>query len=361
MTSFFQRPWFPRHPQWRSLPLLITRAAVLGAVTGPFIALFLGWLLGAPEGAITNHPAKWLMYSCAIGAIFSVSFYATCAVPMPWVGHWLRGQSKWVLWPALTAAAMLGGSAGCVVSILAVRTLLALNIVTPVSLSRLAVVDALIAAVIAIVIGLYTQKELQAKKQSEAAARAQAYALQAQINPHFFFNTLNTISTLIPSDAAAAQRMVGRLAEMFRYTLSCGKGELVPLERELEFVRNYLELEKERYRQRLEFRLPSAPEAGGVLLPGLTLQPLVENAVRHGIAKRLDGGQVNVSVSKSNGAAVVSVRNQTEGHAGIHEDPGHALANVRSRLRLAFGDHSTLSWSNQDGNWISVEIRVPSS
>lgn len=217
----------------------------------------------------------------------------------------------------------------------------------------------MMAAVIAVVMSTLGRRELRARQLSEAAAKAQAYALQAQINPHFFFNTLNTISALVPTDGPAAQRMIGRLAEMFRYTLASSHGDLVPLEREIEFVRNYLELEKERYRQRLEFTLPSAQEVKGIQVPGLTLQPLVENAIRYGIAKRMEGGQVSVEVRRRGETVIVSVLNQTDGAVTVEERPGHALANVRERLRLAFGEAAKMNWSMPSANWIEVRVQVP--
>lgn len=359
MKKLFERPWFPELPGAATLPKALFWAALLGAAAGPLIGAVFGWFVGAPAGAFAGAPVRWMLHSFAIGAIFSVSFYLTCAVPVPWMARWVDGWPRWSAWPVVIATAMVGGSLGCVIAILSVRHLLHIHVVSPVSMSRLIAFDAILAALIAIVLGIYSQKELRARRAAEAAARAQSYALQSQINPHFFFNTLNTISALIPSDPAAAQRMIGRLAEMFRYTLACGQADLVPLEREVDFVRNYLELEKERFRQRLTFRLPEAAETSAIMLPGLTLQPLVENAVRHGVAKRLEGGEVRVQVARENGTAVVAVVNQTDGPATIEVKPGHAVANVRDRLRLAFGDRSALSWRNANPDTLAVELRVP--
>jgi LytS/YehU family sensor histidine kinase len=338
---------------------VFARVLILGGLIGPLVAFFLGWVLDASNDSFRREPIRWLMYAFTIGMIFGGSFYLTCAVPLARLGHAMKGRPGWVAWPVIIGSALVGGSLGCLLAITGVREILGMRVFLPVEMSKLLVINALVAAVIAIIIGTYSQKELKAKRASEAAARAQSYALQSQINPHFFFNTLNTISALISSDPAGAQRMIGRLAEMFRYTLACAQGDLVPLEREVEFVRNYLELEKERYRQRLTFRLPPEKDTDGVMLPGLTLQPLVENAIRHGVAKRIDGGEVNVSVERENGSAIVSVLNQTEGPVEIAERPGHALANVRDRLRLAFGERSSVGWSRRNGEWVAVELRVP--
>lgn len=229
--------------------------------------------------------------------------------------------------------------------------------------------DGIIAVVISLVISAFTrmqaERELRERTLSEAAAKAQTFALQAQINPHFFFNTLNTISALIPIDPRAAQATVGQLADMFRYTLSCSRMELAPLDDELTFARNYLLLERARFGDRLRVELPDKAEAG-VKLPGLTLQPLVENAVRHGIAKRMEGGTIRVEVERRNGECSLSVTNQFDASDGTPDlkaatvfRPGHALANIRERLQLVFGDRAELSIAVNAPESVTVTVRVP--
>jgi LytS/YehU family sensor histidine kinase len=189
-------------------------------------------------------------------------------------------------------------------------------------------------------------------------ARAQARALQSQINPHFFFNTLNTISALIEIDQRAAQRMIGRLSDMFRYTLGCTHSGPVSLEQEVQFVRDYLAIEQARFQRRLRVELP-ASGLTDIPVPGLVLQPLVENAVKYGIAERLDGGTVSVNVERSGRTARVSVRNTANGHASLAEAdlfrPGHALENVRARLRLFTGNPNPLRFRSGE-NWVEFSF-----
>src|SRR5205085_1660891 len=176
------------------------------------------------------------------------------------------------------------------------------RIVTPGWMARLIVLQAVLMMIIGAFMGAYhmlaIKSELRERKLAEAAALAQTYALQAQIAPHFFFNTLNSISALIATDPEAATRMVARLAEMFRYTFAAGRVPMVSLSREIEFIHEYLSIEKIRYRERLAFDLPSGEGLEAWMLPCLTLQPIVENAIRHGIAKRLEGGSVRVEVQE---------------------------------------------------------------
>src|SRR5262249_45453577 len=159
-------------------------------------------------------------------------------------------------------------------------------------------------------------------------------ALQAQINPHFFFNTLNTVNALIDTDPGAAKQVISRLADMFRYALRCSGGQLVTLQQELEFVRSHLQIESARFVERLQYQLPD--QAAALPLPGLVLQPLVENAIRHGLARRLKGGRIEVSLEPNGQRYYLKVRNQYEpsdGPPDLSPDnlfrEGHALANIR--------------------------------
>jgi LytS/YehU family sensor histidine kinase len=221
--------------------------------------------------------------------------------------------------------------------------------------------EAAAGAVIALIIGAYRrlqiaviraeakvhEREMREVQLAEAAAKAQSSALQSQINPHFFFNTLNTLSALIPAEATCAQEIVGRLADMFRYTLACSRAEAVTLDQELKFTENYLRLEQARFRERLRVTLPLA-EFGDVLLPGLSLQPLVENAIKYGVAPRVEGGAVEVAVHRNGVGCRVDVLSPKDGKVDTDQffRPGHALENVRDRLKLFAGARSGVDVSN---------------
>jgi two-component sensor histidine kinase len=172
----------------------------------------------------------------------------------------------------------------------------------------------------------------------EQAARAELAALQARINPHFFFNTLNTISALLGEDPAKADEVVQTLADLFRYTFKAAHADAVTLSEELEFVEGYLAVEKARFGDRLKVAWAVSPEARTARVPGLILQPLVENAVGHGIAPSPGGGTVRISGRVENGRVIVEVEDDgvglgDEGASMIRED--HGLGNVRKRVATA--------------------------
>lgn len=362
--------WFIQRPTLRQLPLAVLKVALAGAVLGVPCSLFIGWLTNAPWARVFAHPWWWVGSSAVIGAFFGTTFYLTCAVPIEYLKRWTQGFRRGVARALVVLTATAGGSLGCVIAIKGLEILFHAHLTTPLPLGKMALVDGLIAAVISLVIGAFTKlnadKQLRERSLSEAAAKAQTFALQAQINPHFFFNTLNTISALIPIDPAAAQETIGRLADMFRYTLACSTTELASLDDELAFARNYLLLERARFGERLQVELPESGGLQGVLLPGLTLQPIVENAVRYGVARRIEGGAVRVEIERGDATCDVRVLNQFDpGDGPPNLNPsaifrnGHALANIRERLSLLFGDRATLCLSVNGDEWVRVTVQVP--
>jgi hypothetical protein len=360
---------FTQRPTLRQLPLAILKVACVGAAVGLPCSLFFGWLSNVPWNKVFAHPLLSLGYSTAMGVIFGVSFYVTCGLPMDYLKPVLQRFPPARARALMILTAMAGGSLGCILSLTSIEALFGIRVSIPLPLGKLAIVDGILAVIISLVISafvrLQTEKELRVRILSEAAAKAQTFALQAQINPHFFFNTLNTISALIPIDPRAAQATIGQLADMFRYTLSCSRSELVSLDEELTFARNYLLLERARFGSRLNVELPDTCEAG-VRLPGLTLQPIVENAVRYGIAKRMEGGMVRVEVDRRNGECNLTVANQFDASEGAPDlktatvfRPGHALANIRERLHLVFGDRADLQIAVNAPEWVRVTVKVP--
>jgi len=196
----------------------------------------------------------------------------------------------------------------------------------------------------------------------EQAALAELAALQARINPHFFFNTLNTISSLVEEDPRRAGDIVTTLAELFRYTFRAAGSRPVRLEEELEFVRRYLTIEQARFGDRLRVVREVTGEALRVPVPGLVLQPLVENAVGHGVAPLRRGGTVRIAARIEGGDLVVEVSDDGRGlpPRGDPVRPGHGLDNVRQRLLTLYGDRGRLSLASGDGGQGAVAtIRIP--
>jgi signal transduction histidine kinase len=205
------------------------------------------------------------------------------------------------------------------------------------------------------------EKEFEEERLRALATEAELKALRAQIDPHFLFNTLNTIAQLIHSDTAQAEATVERLAELFRYVLAGSERRMVPLEEELAFVDSYLEIERARFGAQLRVTREIAPEARAVLVPSLILQPLVENAVRHG---RGPDGSVDlvIRVCRQNDAVTVTITDQGPGMrqvvpAGLGS--GHGLRNVDARLRKTYEDEQGLVIAANVPRGTRVSFSVP--
>ncbi len=190
----------------------------------------------------------------------------------------------------------------------------------------------------------------------ELVSQAELRALQARIHPHFLFNALNALYGSIPRKAQAARRAVLHLAEIFRYLLKGAEG-LIPLEKELEIVEAYLEIESLRLGNRLKWTLDVRPEARAALIPVLSLQPLVENAVRHGVAPSGRQGEVRISARLREDRCEIAVRDTGSGFAEEDNAQGIGLENVRRRLALHFGE-PRLSVRREEGSTV-VSFAVP--
>ena len=190
------------------------------------------------------------------------------------------------------------------------------------------------------------------------AREAELRALKMQIDPHFLFNSLNTVSALVGQDPAGARAMLGRLAEFLRRSLRSGQRSTIPLAEEVALVRAYLEVEKVRFGDRLELELVVAEECKEVPVPPLLLQPLVENAIRHGIARCLEGGIVALCVRRRDDAIEIVLENPRDPEAGVSAGQGIGLDNVRRRLRAAYGAAGRLEAEAWDQGFRAT-LRLP--
>jgi len=175
-----------------------------------------------------------------------------------------------------------------------------------------------------------------------AAREAELRALRAQVDPHFLFNSLNAVSSLIGPDPERAREMVQRLADFLRSSLTLGRVPWIELERELALVSSYLEIEQVRFGERLRVRVDMDEGLGRVPVPPLLLQPLVENAVRHGIATCLEGGTIQVEARRRGDLVWLTVSNPRDGESTRHGS-GFGLDIVRRRLSGAFGTRGALA------------------
>lgn len=187
---------------------------------------------------------------------------------------------------------------------------------------------------------------------------AELRALKSQVNPHFIFNSLNTVRALIHEDPATAETMVTRLAALLRYALQAGQLETVSLERELAIVRDYLAVEKIRFEERLRPTFEIDEGALGLAVPPLLLQTLVENAVKYGVGGDPSGVDIVVSASVEGGLLKLSVANTGRLSAG-GASTGLGLRNATERLRMLFGERAVLRLGEKRPGWVVAEIEMP--
>jgi two-component system, LytTR family, sensor histidine kinase AlgZ len=199
-------------------------------------------------------------------------------------------------------------------------------------------------------------------RQSELAHAlkvAELRVLKSQLNPHFLFNSLNSVRALIADDPKGAQNAVTQLARTLRYTLTAGQEEVVSLERELEIVADYLQLEALRLGDRLHIERTIALEARVAHIPVMLLQTVVENAIKHGIAELPEGGVLRISADVRDGALIIEVENPRPATPSQSPSHGVGLRNAAERLRLLFGAAGSLDLDLSDPARALARIRIP--
>ena len=199
------------------------------------------------------------------------------------------------------------------------------------------------------------EKEITEERLERLRMQAELDALQAKVNPHFLFNTLNSIASLISENPAAAEATVEKLSGLFRYTLRRGGEADVPLSEELEIVRAYLEIEKVRFGDRLRFSIRAGGGTGDVRVPPMIVQPLVENSIKHAIAVDPAGGSVDVEASLTDGKCVITVKDSGKGFEPA--EGGFGLRSISERLNLLYGDRASLA-IDRDGSTL-IRITIP--
>lgn len=200
------------------------------------------------------------------------------------------------------------------------------------------------------------EREMELK---QTALQSELTALKAQLNPHFLYNTFNTISASVPAEQEYTRELIADLADLFRYQLWASNQEVVPLKVEVDFVKKYLKLEQARYGNRLEVTFDVEERTEDAPVIPMLLQPLVENAIRHGISPLVDGGKIEVKVSETNRQVRLQVKDtgvgfsKTAPHANGH---GIGLKNTRRRLQLRYGADLHIQPNQPQGTDITLTI-----
>ena len=213
-------------------------------------------------------------------------------------------------------------------------------------------------------VAYYHESQQRKVKQATLETRlveAQLKTLQAELHPHFLFNTLHAISTLVHRDPEAADRMISRLSDLLRITFQRSGEARVSLKEEIEFLQKYLEIEQTRFQDRLTVRVEIDPDALDAEVPRMILQPLVENAIKHGIGKRVEGGCVQIAAAREDDRLWIQIRDNGGGlQGGIVRalNTGVGLSNTRARLDCLYGGQHQLVFSDQRGG-LAVRVEIP--
>jgi len=334
---------------------------IVGAAVGLAVALFSG-----EPGVGLRFVSMGVLFANAIGfaAVLSALFV------LPRYG----GLPRVIQVPLAVITLLAGGAFGTALVIF-------FNPLMVFYQGRLILLLVSVASIIAVIVGLIIYRYEQLRKEIEAGYRALAAtrikeerlrelagkselkALKAQINPHFLFNALNSISALIPGDPDAAQETLERLASIFRRTLLSSEREAVPFARELELVDAYLDVERARFGKRLKVEQTIGDSTRNVAVPPLLLQPVVENAVRHGISPRVDGGTVRLEARVDGAVLRIVVEDDGEGidpeRLEDEMSKGFGLRNVRDRLSTRFGEGEWFSVGRSPTGGTRVELVIP--
>ena len=332
------------------------------------------------NGVTWNTPWRRALEVFGVGLLFASCIGTMCAVLVPRLSHFVFGRFRFPLTWAVLIAAMIGlGAAG---SLLAILILRAIGYIPTAHLVAMWFLGSLkISIIVTLIFGVFatvmetlrtqldeTTLALRTKERDEAdarrlAAEAQLASLESRVNPHFLFNTLNSIAALVHDDPAAAERVTGALASLMRSSLEAGSMPLVPLDEELRIVRAYLDIERVRFGNRLRYHVETSGDPGPTTVPRLSLQTLVENSVKYAVSPRREGASIVVRAAKSNGRLRLDVEDD-----GPVFDPaaafrsGHGLALLESRLEMTYGDRAALVIdSRSERTRISIDLPSESS
>ena len=332
-------------------PILISRARL-----GFYL---LAWLPLAAACALLLSGSRSIPWSrSALTAAGLALFYALVCLSPWYSGRYLPFH------PAAIAKLLLHHTAAALVAaglLLGLAKLLAVPDAQRTVLFAAGMLLYLLAVALHYVLFSFQDSREAERREQEArvlAREAELKALKAQINPHFLFNSLNSISALATLDGERAREMCVRLSEFLRATLNGAGREVIPIEDEMALAKTYLEVERVRFGERLRVTQSLGPECAGCLVPSLILQPLVENAVKHGIAGLLEGGEICLAAERRQDRLRLTVENDFDPEACAAARDGLGLANVHNRLQTRYRHYASLSTETR-GHRFSVRLELP--
>jgi signal transduction histidine kinase len=345
----------------------------------------LGWSIVASvtavaifSGATWQTPWRKLLEPLAISFVFTLSIMPLAAYLMPRLMPAVRCRFTFPLdWAIVTAAMLAVGLAGSTIAIGvlrlvgriapgqtwewfagSLRTTIIMTLIFGLSISAL---ESMRARLDDAASALRTKERDEAEAR-RLAAEAQLASLESRVNPHFLFNTLNSIAALVHDDPAAAERVTGELASLMRASLESSSTPLVALDEELRVVRAYLDIEAVRFGNRLRYSIQTTGDAGSGMVPRLAIQTLVENSVKYAVSARREGASILVRCARADGRLRVEVQDDGPGFGEAAVVPGHGLALLRSRLEMTFGDGAALRIAGKaDATTVSIDLPADSS
>ena len=329
---------------------------------------FLFFLIGAmfrPRGMDMSDLMANMIVSNAVGYTLHAMFLVTTRLG---IDHWARARGQAVTTAYYTVLSTLGVVVGFTVVALAFDPKALQWILQPRWLAAMGVSSLVISTVIAVV---FFTRERQARAETRAAQElerseraereatlANLRALQAQIEPHFLFNTLANVASLVDTDPARAKHMLESFNRFLRASLAATRTETTTLGADSELIAAYLDVLQVRMGKRLGYRIDVPPDLAGFALPPMLLQPVVENAIRHGLEPKVEGGEVAISARREGSQVRVDVADTGVGF-GATTRGGLGLANLRDRLRLLYGERASLAITENHPAGTRVSIALP--
>jgi len=335
-----------------------------------WLAVFAGWTLlvivfavsSSLTYALTYQPPRW-RYTLTMAA---TEWYVWAALTplVAWLARRLRvSRSRW--WPILALAVI-----GIPIAFIKVTVTRALRGISEgggayFQITDLAVHYLIFWGIVGITHAWLYFREVQDRElrttQLEAVlAQTRLQMLGMQLQPHFLFNTLNTIAELVHQRPEAAERMIAGLSHLLRETLHAGLVDRVPLARELQLLDRYIEIQRARLGDRLTVNILVEPDAASALVPSLLLQPLVENSIKHGIGSRAGAGHIAIVVTRFRGTLAIEIRDDGRGFGSEPVAEGIGLGNCRSRLQALCGEGNyRIKIDNRHGGGAVVRLELP--
>lgn len=315
-------------------------------------AALLVYALWEETGIVWQDAARGLVPACAVEAVLCLTPWYLCRVRT--MRNWQRA-----LPPALAAALVAGLG-----FVLAAR--LAAPALAPETLALFSLAGLLYLLSTGLHYAAAASLDRHEAEQSAAQARAlaresQLQALKFQLNPHFLFNSLHSIAALTTIDGPRAREMCIRLSDFLRAGLRLGDRESIPLREELDLARSYLAVERVRFGDRLRVEESIGAESEDCLVPALILQPLVENAVKHGVAGMVEGGSIRLTTRRAGPGVAIEIENQFDAEDAAMDGarrPGMGLAHVKRRLEVRYGAGASFDAHAEDAVY-RVSLRLP--